>query len=152
MMMLLMSSRLRTRQAADVIELASLRIKTAARVGIIIAELGENLRHVHAVREQLVGVEQHLVLHGGAAEAGIVRHARNGAVVALEHPILQDFEFLGRTVGTLQDVAVDEAAGAVQRREARHQSGGHLRVGHALEGLLADEVGVRSILEIHGHE
>ena len=64
-------------QAANVVELAALRIEAAAGVGVVGAQLLEDLRNRDAVGEQPVGIEQHLILHGGAAEAGIVGHARN---------------------------------------------------------------------------
>ena len=120
-------------------------------MALLFAQLLHHLRHGDAVGEQLVGVQQHLVLHGGAAEAGIVRHALNGAVVPLQHPVLDDLQILRRAVGALQNVAVDQAAGAEQRRERGLQPGGQRGVAHPLEGLLAHEVRVGAVLEVHLH-
>ena len=83
-------------KAADVIELAALGIESAAGVGVVVAQLLGDLRHGDAVGEQLVGIEQHLILHGGAAETGIVGHALNGAEMAFDHPILDHLQVLRR--------------------------------------------------------
>ena len=138
-------------QAADVIELAALRIKPAARVGIVAGQLLRNLRDAHAVGEQLVGVEQHLVLHGRAAQSGFVRHALDRTVLPVQHPVVDGLQFLRGPVGALEDIAVDQPARAEQRRHAGRQSGRQGRVAHALEGLLPHEVGIRVVIEVHLH-
>ena len=69
-------------QAAHVIELAALRIETAAGVAVVGGERALHLRHRQADAGDLRRIEQHLVLHGAAAEAGIVRHAGHGADIA----------------------------------------------------------------------
>ena len=74
--------------AAHVIELAALRVETAAGVGIVVRQRLHHLRHGQVVAVKPRGIEQHLVLHGGAAEAGIVRHAGHGLIGALDHPVL----------------------------------------------------------------
>ncbi len=67
----------------------------------------------------------------------------------LQHPVFDHLQVLRRTVGALQHVAVDQAAGAEQRRDGGLQAGRHRGVGHPLEGLLAHEVRVGAVLEIH---
>ncbi len=136
-------------EAADVIELAALGIEAAARVGVVAAELAGDLRDGDAVGKELVGIQQHLVLHGGAAKTGVVGNALDGAVVAFQHPVLDGLQFLRRAVGALDDVTINQTAGAEQWRDAGLQSVGHGRVGDALKGLLADKVGVGAVLEIH---
>jgi hypothetical protein len=80
---------------------------------------------------------------------GIVGHALNGAVVALQHPILDGLQLLRRAVGALQHVAVDQPLGLNSGERLGVQPGGQLGVAHALEGLLAHEVRVGAVLEIH---
>ena len=99
-------------QAADVVELPALGIESASRVGIVVAQLLGHLRDRHAIGEQFVGIQQDLILHGGAAEPGVVRHPLYGAVMALQHPILDHLQVLRRAIRTLQNIAVNQAAGA----------------------------------------
>ena len=82
--------RLHQAEAADVVELAALRVEAAARVRVVVRELLDDLRHRHAVRHQPVRIELHLVLHRLAAQAGVVGDALNGAVAPLEHPVLEE--------------------------------------------------------------
>src|ERR1019366_8590752 len=138
-------------EAADVIELAALGIEAAAGVGVIVAQLLGDLRHGEAVGEELIGIEQHLILHGGAAKTRIVGHPLNGPVMALHNPIFNHLQILRGTVRALQDVAVDQAAGAEERGHAGLQASRQGGVADAFKGLLADEVRVRAILEIHLH-
>ncbi len=99
----------------NVVKLAALRIEAAARIRVVVAQLLRHLADGNAVLQQFVRIEQHLVLHGRAAEAGVVGHALNGAVAAFEHPVLDVLQFLRRAVGALQNIAVDQAAGAEKR-------------------------------------
>ena len=99
-------------QSADIVKLPALGIKAATRIGIVVTKLLRNLRDCHPVREQLVRIEQHLILHVGAAEARVIGNALDGAVMPLQHPVFDHLQVLRRTIGTLQNVAVDQAAGA----------------------------------------
>ncbi len=70
----------------------------------------------------------------------------------LQHPVFDGLQLLRRAVGALHHVAVDQTAGAEERRKAGRQTGGQRGVGHALERLLAHEIWVGAIFEIHGDE
>ena len=89
-------------EAAHVVKLAALRIKSAAGVGVVDGELLDDLRDGDVIAVEPRRIEQHLILHHRAAEAGIVRHARHLLVLALDHPIFDRFQFLRRAVGALQ--------------------------------------------------
>ena len=80
--------------AAHVVELAALRIESAAGVGVIGGQRVHDLRNREVVAVNAGGIEQHLVLHHRAAEAGVVGHAGNRAVGALDHPILDGLQLL----------------------------------------------------------
>ena len=120
--------RLHLAEAAHVVELAALRVEAAAGVGVVVGELLHDLRHGDAVRHEPVRIDLHLVLHRLAAEAGVVGDALDRAIAPLEHPVLEDLELLRRAVRALQHVAVDQAAGAEERRHAGRHAGRHLRV------------------------
>ena len=96
-------------QAANVIELAALRIKSAAGIGVIDGQLLHHRRHGDVVGVKFRRIEQHLVLHHRATKAGIVRDARHLLVFALDHPVFVDLQFLRRAVRALDDIAIDEA-------------------------------------------
>ena len=103
---------------AHVIKLPALRIKSAARVGVVdAASCCMIVRHGDVIAVKPRRIEQHLVLHHRAAESGIVRHARHLLVFALDHPVFVGLQFLRRAVGTLDHVAVDQARRAGKRRQ-----------------------------------
>src|SRR5208337_3923858 len=139
-------------EAADVVKLPALRIEAASGVGVVAGELLRNLRHGYAVLEELGRIQQHLILHGGAAEAGVVGHALNGTVAAFDDPVLERLQLLRAAVGTLQNVTVDQAAGAEHRGETGLQPCRKARGAHPLEGQLAHEIRIGAIVEIHGDE
>ena len=63
-------------EAADVIELPALGIESAAAVAVVGAERAFDLLRRKAGAGEAILVEQHLILHGAAAEAGIVGQRR----------------------------------------------------------------------------
>ena len=63
-------------EAADIIELAALGIESAAAVAVVGAERAFDLLRRKARAGEAILVEQHLILHRPAAEAGIVGDAR----------------------------------------------------------------------------
>src|ERR1700676_980182 len=134
-------------EAADVIKLAALRIEAAAGVGIVGGESGEHLHNGKVIAVEARGVEQDLILHGGAAEAGIVRDARDAAIRASNDPIVVGLQFLRRTIGAFEDVAIHEGAGTEKRRHAGHDAGGKGGVADALEDELAREVRIDTFIE-----
>ena len=103
--------------AAHVIELAALRIESAARIGVVDRELLNHGRHRDVVGVELCRIEQHLILHHSAAETGIVRDARHLLVLALNDPVFEDLQFLRGAVGALQHIAIDEPRWARERRQ-----------------------------------
>src|SRR5271169_6169762 len=78
-------------QAAHVIKLAALRIKSAAGVGVVHGKLLEHLRDGDVIAVEPRGVEQHLVLHHGAAKSGIIGDVAHLLVLALDHPSFESF-------------------------------------------------------------
>src|SRR5277367_651493 len=102
--------------AAHVIELSTLGIKSAAGVGVVGGERRHHLRNGQVVSVDAGWVEQHLILHYRATEAGVVGYAVHGTIGALDYPILEGFKLLRRAVGTFEDVAIHQAAGAKQWR------------------------------------
>ena len=134
-------------EAADVVKLAALRIEAAAGVGIVGGESVENLHDGKVVVVELHGVEQDVILHRGAAEAGIVSDARNAAIGALDDPVFEGVQFHRRAIGAFDDVAIDEAAGAKERGHAGRNAGGKGGVAKTLENNLAREIGVGAVFE-----
>ena len=120
-------------ETADVVELAALRVKAAAGIGVVgldgVEDVGDGLVEIVETR----GIEQHVILHRGAAEAGIVGDAGNAAIGALDDPVFESVQLHRRAVGAVDDVSIDEAAGAEERRHAGRYAAGKLRVGDALE-------------------
>jgi len=134
-------------EAAHVIELPALRIESAACVGVVGGERVDDLRNGEVVAVEPRGVEQNLILHDRAAEAGVVGDAVHRAVRALDDPVLEGLQFLRASVRALDHVAVDEAARAEQRRHRRRDAGGKAGLRHALEDNLAREVVVGALVE-----
>jgi hypothetical protein len=85
--------------AAHVIELAALRIEAAAGIAVVGGERGFDLRHRQAGARDFRRIEQHLILHRAAAEAGIVGHAGHGFVLRLDGPGLEVLSSIGERSG-----------------------------------------------------
>ena len=139
--------RLNASQSAHVVKLAALRVEAAAGVAVVRAERADDQRHRQADRGHLRRIEQHLILHRRTAEAGVVRDAGNGFVLALDHPILERLQLHRRAVGTFEHVAENQSRRREERRHARRDSVGQRHVREALQRLLAREVAVRPRLE-----
>ncbi len=103
-------------EAAHVIELAALRVESAAGVGVVGGERVNDLRNGEVIAVKARGIEQHLILHDRAAEAGVVGDAVHRAIGALDDPVLEGLQLLRAAVGALDNVAIDEAAGTEERR------------------------------------
>ena len=82
--------------AADVVELPALRVKSAAGVGVVDAERCSTVRNGDVIAVKSRGIEQHLILHHRAAEAGIVRDSRHLLVLPLDDPVFVGLQFLRR--------------------------------------------------------
>jgi hypothetical protein len=134
-------------EAANVVKLAALGVETAARVGVVGGEGTEHLHNGEVIVVEPRRVQQDVILHGGPAEAGIVRDARDAAVGANNNPIIESLQFLRRTIRAFQDVPIDEAAWTEKRRHARHDTGGKSSVSDALEDDLAGEIGIDTFVE-----
>src|ERR1017187_7928700 len=137
--------------AAHIIKLSALRVESTARIGIIGAQRRHHLRNRQVISINPRGIEQHLVLHGGAAETRIVGNTGNGAVRAFDHPIFDSLQFLRTAIGTFQHVAIDQAAGTKQRSHRRGHARGQGGLGYALEDDLPREIVVRTFFERQAH-
>ena len=80
-------------QAANIVELAALRIKSTAAIAVVGRKGALYLGYRQSHRGDPGRIEQHLILHGAAAKSRVIRHAGNGAVLRLDDPILERFEF-----------------------------------------------------------
>src|SRR3954469_7595861 len=89
-------------KSANVEELPTLGIESTARVRIIGGQSIDYLRNREVISVQPGRIHQHLVLHGFAAQAGIVGHAGNRFVSALQRPIFDDLQLLSAAIGTLE--------------------------------------------------
>ena len=134
-------------EAADVVELAALGVEAAAGIGVVGVERGDDLHDGQVIVVELNGVEQDVILHRGPAEAGVIGHAGNALVGALDDPIFESVEFHRGAIGTFDDVAIDEAAGAEERGHAGRDALRQRGVADALENDLASEVRVDAFLE-----
>jgi len=79
-------------QAANIVELAALRIKSTAAIAVVDGQGALYLRYRQSDGSNPGRVQQYLVLHRAAAKPGIIRHAGNGFVLGLNDPILERFE------------------------------------------------------------
>src|SRR5579863_5392570 len=75
----------------NVVKLLAYGIEAAAGVGVIRSERGDDLRYRDMKVKKTGGVEQHLILHGGAAEAGVVGYTGDAAVGTLDDPVFEGF-------------------------------------------------------------
>src|SRR5208282_932763 len=132
-------------EASDVVKLAALSVEAAAGVGVVSGESVEDLDDGKVVVVELNGVEQHVILHRGTAETGVICHAGDAAVSALNDPGLEGVEFHRRAIGTFDDVAINEAAGAKERGHGGSDACRKSGVAEALENDLAREVGVAAV-------
>src|SRR5271155_3487682 len=83
-------------EAADVKELSTLVVESAASIGVVHRKRVDHLRDGEVESVEFHGVEFDHVLHGRSAEAGVIGHAGNGFVGTLDHPIFDGVEFLRR--------------------------------------------------------
>src|SRR5260370_6679129 len=133
-------------ETAHIIKLAALRIKTAAGIGVVVLQRGDHLHDRNVIAVQAAGIEKNVILHGGAAETGIVGDARHTAISAFDDPVLHGVQFLRRAVWTFDDVTIDEAAGTEERRHAGGDALGKSGVAKALENELPGEVGIDAFI------
>ena len=70
-------------EAADVVELAALGVEAASGVAVVGAQRVDDQRDREPDRGDFGRIEQHLILHCGTAEAGVVGHAGNRLVLSL---------------------------------------------------------------------
>ncbi len=98
--------------AAHVVELPALRIEPAAGVGVVGGQSRRHLRNGQVIAIDARRIEQDLILHGRSAEPRVVGYTGNRAIGPLHHPIFNRLQFLRTAIGTLQHVAIHQAAGA----------------------------------------
>ena len=120
----------------------------AAGVAVAVGERGKDLLKREIIGLELQRIDLHLILLGRAAKADHVHHARDGAQLAFDYPVLQRPQFLaGIALGRLERVAIDFAdgrrvggeAGLGARRQSHH--------GEVLVHLVAHIVRVSTVLE-----
>ncbi len=134
-------------QAAHVGELAALRVEAAAGIAVVGRQRGLHLRDRQSRRGDLGRIEQHLVLHGAAAEAGIVGDARHRAVLRRDDPVVDGLEFHRRTVVALQHIAINQPRRRGLRRDRWRHPARQADVAEAVEHMLAREVVVGAVGE-----
>src|SRR5262249_25575305 len=134
-------------EATDIVELTALSVETSAGVGVVGAKRVENLddRKVEVV--ELHRIEKNVVLHGGAAKARVVGNAGNAFVGAFDDPVFVGVQLHRGTVGAFDDVAIDQAAGAEEWRDARRDALRKCGVAKALENNLARKIRIDSFVE-----
>ena len=97
------------------------------------------------------GIEQHLILHNGAAESGIIGHTAHLFVFALDHPIFKSFQFLRRAVRGFQHVAINKARRTGKGRERRRYPSGVGDFAKPLKNNLPREIIVGVFVEGQNH-
>ena len=133
--------------AAHVVELAALRIEPATGVGVVGGQGALYLLRRQTYCGNLGRIQQHLVLHGAATEARVIRHTGNGFELGFDGPVLEGFEFHRRPVGALQHVAVNQTRGRGQRCHGRGDAAWQIEIGHSVKNLLASEIIIRANLK-----
>ncbi len=78
-------------EPANVVKLFSLRIKSAAGVRVVQAQLLNHGRNCDVVSVEPCGIEQHLILHYRSAESGIIRDSAHLLVLPLDYPVFKRF-------------------------------------------------------------
>src|ERR1700688_943742 len=131
----------------DVIKLASLRVKPAASIGIVGSQGTDDLHHREVIAVEPRGIEQHLILHHCAAEAGVVGHAGYTSIDSLDDPVFVCFQLLWRTVRAFQNVTVDKSAGAKKRGHAGGHTGREFGVAQALKYHLPRKIGINGFIK-----
>ena len=143
--------RVQPTQPTHVVKLPALRVEPAAGIAVVGRQRRFNLGYRQADGSDFGLIQQHLILHGAAAKTRVIGHARHGAVLRRDDPILQRLQLHRRAVGALQYVAVDQPGWCRQRRDGRRHPIGQAQVAHAVEHLLAREVVVGAVLEREHH-
>ena len=134
-------------EAADVIELTAFGIESTARVSIVRCKRALNLLGRQPSAGETVLIEQHLVLHRPAAEAGIVGNPRYRSVLRFDRPVLERLELGRRAVGTLKRVTIDEAGGRGEWLDVWRDPARQVEAGQTIEHLLPREIAVSVLVE-----
>ena len=136
-------------ESANVIKLAALRIESAAGIRIIRAQLLEHLRHRDPAARTADRDPAAPDTAWSCRPVPNRRRRRDGAVTAFQHPRLQRLQLLRRVVRAHQDIAVNQSARTEQRRNPGRNAVGKRRVRHTLKCLLAREIRIGLVFEIH---
>src|SRR5271154_4535080 len=78
-------------EPANVVKLLALRIKSAACVRVVQAELLNHGGNRDVVAVESCGIEQDLILHYGSAKPGIIRDSAHLLVLPLDYPVFERF-------------------------------------------------------------
>src|SRR5579864_1086072 len=109
--------------AAHVVELAALRIETAARIGIIGCQSRRHLWHRQVIAIDPRRIEQDLVLHHRPAKPRVVGNPMDRAVRPFNNPIFDRLQLLRAAVRTFENVPIHQAARTKQRSHCRSHTG-----------------------------
>ena len=128
--------------------------EAAAGVHVVVGKLLLHLADGEAVGDELVGVDPHLVLPRGTAEARHVDHVRHGLELLHEHPVLQGLQLHGvvRGVRAPERIEVDLPHRAEVGTDARLETCGEGHHGDALKHPLPVLEIVRVVVEDEDHD
>ncbi len=137
--------RLQSAQPAHIEELPALRVEAAAGIAVVGGQRRFHLCHRQAERGDLQRIEQHLVLHGAAAETGVVGDAGHRAVLRRNHPVVDRLQFHRRAIGALQHVAIYQPGRRRHRRHRRRHAIGQGDAGQPVVDALARKVVIGAV-------
>src|SRR5271170_902626 len=132
---------------ANVVELSALRVEPAAGIRIVGSQGGRDLLNCQVVPVEASRVKQHLILHHRSAEPGVVSYAVDRTISSLDHPIFNRLQLLRAAVGAFKHVAIHQAAGAEQWRDARSYTRWQRGLSEPLKNNLSRKVIVCAVLE-----
>src|SRR5712671_5263140 len=136
-------------KAANIDRLLADTQRPPSHIGIAGRDGVYNLRQGQAEGHHAVEVDLGLVFFRLAAEREHIRDARHDTQLALDHPVLQRLEFdQVHARWTLQLVAIDLAYRTGRRDHRLHAVGQHY-AGQPIDRLLADEIVVLAVFELH---
>ena len=125
-------------EAANVIELTAFGIESTARVSVVRCKRALNLLRRQSSAGETVLIEQHLVLHRPAAEAGIVGNPRYRSVLRLDGPVFERLH-LGERQVSPNGISINLAGRVRERRELWRHVRRNVDALKPLERLLAGE-------------
>ena len=132
-------------QAAHIIELAALGIESAAGIAVVGAQRVGDGRNGKSRPRHFGRIQHHLILHGLAAQAGIIGHAGDRFELPFHHPVINRFQLHRRTVAALQHIAVDQTRRRKHGRDRGRHPAGQAQIGNALINPLPRKINIRAV-------